>query len=149
MGGFGFIAWIIIGIVAGWLAEKIMKRDHGLLTNLIVGVVGALIGLLDLHPAHLQRLAHALAGAQVAHGAVGHGQDAAEADAHAAAARHEDAGVLGGVEEPLDAAARVAGFFGPGPVVVGQERGRQRPLGHRLDVVPVPAELPRDTAHRA
>ena len=44
MSGFGFIAWIIIGIVAGWLAEKIMKRDHGLLTNLIVGIVGALIG---------------------------------------------------------------------------------------------------------
>ena len=44
MGGFGFIAWIIIGIIAGWLAEKIMKRDHGLWTNLIVGVVGALIG---------------------------------------------------------------------------------------------------------
>lgn len=44
MGGFGFIAWIIIGIIAGWLAEKIMKRDHGLLTNLIVGVVGALLG---------------------------------------------------------------------------------------------------------
>src|SRR5690606_4801608 len=43
-GGLGFIAWIIIGIVAGWLAEKIMKREHGLLTNLIVGVVGALIG---------------------------------------------------------------------------------------------------------
>ncbi len=44
MGGFGIIAWIIIGIVAGWLAEKIMKREHGLLTNLIVGVIGALIG---------------------------------------------------------------------------------------------------------
>ena len=44
MGGFGFIAGIIIGIIAGWLAEKIMKRDHGLLTNLIVGVGGALIG---------------------------------------------------------------------------------------------------------
>jgi uncharacterized membrane protein YeaQ/YmgE (transglycosylase-associated protein family) len=40
----GIIGWIIIGIVAGWLAEKIMKRDHGLLTNLIVGVVGAIIG---------------------------------------------------------------------------------------------------------
>ena len=40
----GIIAWIIIGIVAGWLAEKIMKRSHGLLTNLIVGVVGALLG---------------------------------------------------------------------------------------------------------
>ena len=44
MSGFGFIAWIIIGIVAGWLAEKIMKRSHGLLTNLIVGVIGALVG---------------------------------------------------------------------------------------------------------
>ena len=44
MSGFGFIAWIIIGIIAGWLAEKIMKRDHGLITNLIVGIVGALLG---------------------------------------------------------------------------------------------------------
>jgi uncharacterized membrane protein YeaQ/YmgE (transglycosylase-associated protein family) len=40
----GIIGWIIIGIVAGWLAEKIMKRDHGLITNLVVGVVGAIIG---------------------------------------------------------------------------------------------------------
>ena len=44
MSGFGFIAWIVIGLIAGWLAEKIMKRDHGLWTNLIVGVVGALLG---------------------------------------------------------------------------------------------------------
>ncbi|OYW93923.1 MAG: hypothetical protein B7Z13_05990 [Caulobacterales bacterium 32-67-6] len=40
----GIIGWIIIGIVAGWLAEKIMKRNHGLLTNLAVGVVGAILG---------------------------------------------------------------------------------------------------------
>jgi uncharacterized membrane protein YeaQ/YmgE (transglycosylase-associated protein family) len=38
------IFWIIVGIVAGWLAEKIMGRNHGLVTNLVVGVVGALIG---------------------------------------------------------------------------------------------------------
>ena len=44
MGGWGFVAWRSIGIVAGWVAEKRRKRDHGLLTNLIVGVVGALIG---------------------------------------------------------------------------------------------------------
>lgn len=42
--GLGIIGWLVIGIVAGWLAEKIMKRSHGLLTNLIVGVIGALIG---------------------------------------------------------------------------------------------------------
>jgi uncharacterized membrane protein YeaQ/YmgE (transglycosylase-associated protein family) len=40
----GIIGWIIIGIIAGWLAEKIMKRNHGLLTNLAVGIVGAMIG---------------------------------------------------------------------------------------------------------
>ena len=42
--GIGILGWILIGILAGWLAEKVMKRDHGLLTNLIVGVVGALLG---------------------------------------------------------------------------------------------------------
>ena len=40
----GILAWIIVGIVAGWLAEQIMGRNHGLLTNLVVGVVGAVIG---------------------------------------------------------------------------------------------------------
>ena len=42
--GLGFFGSIIVGIIAGWLAEKIMKRDQGLLTNLIVGVIGGLIG---------------------------------------------------------------------------------------------------------
>ena len=42
--GLGLIGWLVIGIVAGWLAEKVMGRNHGLLTNLIVGVVGALLG---------------------------------------------------------------------------------------------------------
>ena len=40
----GIIGWIVIGIVAGWLAEKVMGRSHGLVTNLIVGIVGALLG---------------------------------------------------------------------------------------------------------
>ena len=35
---------IIIGIFAGWIAEQVMGRNHGLLTNLIVGVVGAFLG---------------------------------------------------------------------------------------------------------
>lgn len=35
---------IIIGILAGWIAEQVMGRKHGLLTNLIVGIVGALLG---------------------------------------------------------------------------------------------------------
>ena len=38
------LAWIVVGIIAGWLAERITRRNHGLLTNLIVGIVGAFIG---------------------------------------------------------------------------------------------------------
>lgn len=38
------IFWIIIGGLAGWIAEKVTKSDHGLLTNIIVGIVGAFIG---------------------------------------------------------------------------------------------------------
>jgi uncharacterized membrane protein YeaQ/YmgE (transglycosylase-associated protein family) len=38
------LAWIVVGLIAGWLAERITGRNHGLLTNLIVGIVGAFIG---------------------------------------------------------------------------------------------------------
>jgi uncharacterized membrane protein YeaQ/YmgE (transglycosylase-associated protein family) len=38
------IACIVVGILAGWLAERITGRNHGLLTNLIVGIVGAFVG---------------------------------------------------------------------------------------------------------
>lgn len=44
MNGVGIIGAIVIGIAAGFIAEKVMHRNHGLLTNLIVGLVGALIG---------------------------------------------------------------------------------------------------------
>ena len=45
------ISFIFIGIVAGWLAGQIMKGSgFGLVGNLVVGVVGAMLGgiLLDL-----------------------------------------------------------------------------------------------------
>jgi len=38
------IGAVIIGILAGWIAEQVMGREHGLVTNLIVGVVGAFLG---------------------------------------------------------------------------------------------------------
>jgi len=40
----GFLGWIVVGLVAGFLAEKIMRRNDSLLMNLVIGVVGALIG---------------------------------------------------------------------------------------------------------
>jgi uncharacterized membrane protein YeaQ/YmgE (transglycosylase-associated protein family) len=38
------LAWIVVGISAGWLAERITGRSHGLLTNLVVGIIGAFLG---------------------------------------------------------------------------------------------------------
>ena len=42
--GLGWFAFLIVGLLAGWIAEKLMKRDHGLLRNLLVGVIGAYLG---------------------------------------------------------------------------------------------------------
>jgi len=39
------IAWIILGLIAGFIASKIVnKRGEGLLLDIILGIVGALIG---------------------------------------------------------------------------------------------------------
>jgi uncharacterized membrane protein YeaQ/YmgE (transglycosylase-associated protein family) len=51
--GVGFFMALIIGTIAGWLAEKLTKSDHGLLTNLFLGILGAvtgrfLLGLLNI-----------------------------------------------------------------------------------------------------
>jgi uncharacterized membrane protein YeaQ/YmgE (transglycosylase-associated protein family) len=41
--GVGWIAAIIIGGIAGWLAEQFMKSDMGMLMNILLGIVGAAI----------------------------------------------------------------------------------------------------------
>ena len=42
MNGVGIIMSIILGGLAGFIAEKIMKANVGLLTTTILGIVGAL-----------------------------------------------------------------------------------------------------------
>ena len=44
MPGVGFFGMLIIGILAGWIAEKVTASDHGLLTNLLVGIAGSFVG---------------------------------------------------------------------------------------------------------
>jgi uncharacterized membrane protein YeaQ/YmgE (transglycosylase-associated protein family) len=39
----GWIAAIIIGGIAGWLAEQFMKSDMGMVMNIVLGIVGAAI----------------------------------------------------------------------------------------------------------
>lgn len=44
MPGVSFVGLLVIGILAGWLAERAMNRHHGLLTNLLVGIAGSFVG---------------------------------------------------------------------------------------------------------
>ncbi len=43
---YGIIMWIIVGALAGWIGSKIMGTDkaQGGLANIIVGVIGAVVG---------------------------------------------------------------------------------------------------------
>jgi uncharacterized membrane protein YeaQ/YmgE (transglycosylase-associated protein family) len=38
------IAWIVIGLLAGWIAGMIMKGGYGLIGDLVLGILGAIIG---------------------------------------------------------------------------------------------------------
>ncbi len=44
MPGVGFFGMLVIGIIAGYIAEKVTASDHGLLTNLLVGIAGSFVG---------------------------------------------------------------------------------------------------------
>ncbi len=40
-----FIVFLVVGLVAGWLAGKLTKgTGFGLLGNLVIGVIGAILG---------------------------------------------------------------------------------------------------------
>ena len=41
----GILAWLVVGLIAGWLASMVMRGGgYGLIGDIIVGIVGALIG---------------------------------------------------------------------------------------------------------
>lgn len=41
----GLLTWIVVGAIAGWLAGKVMRgSSFGLLGDIVIGVVGALVG---------------------------------------------------------------------------------------------------------
>ncbi|ACU75458.1 Transglycosylase-associated protein [Catenulispora acidiphila DSM 44928] len=40
----GIIAWIVLGLVVGLIADRIMDSPHGLIVTTVVGIAGALLG---------------------------------------------------------------------------------------------------------
>jgi uncharacterized membrane protein YeaQ/YmgE (transglycosylase-associated protein family) len=53
LGAVGIGGTILIGILAGWLAEKITGSDHGLIMNLIFGIAGSWLGFFGAKAAGL------------------------------------------------------------------------------------------------
>jgi uncharacterized membrane protein YeaQ/YmgE (transglycosylase-associated protein family) len=39
-----WIGWVILGGLAGWVANMLMKEEGGLLKNIIIGIIGGIIG---------------------------------------------------------------------------------------------------------
>jgi len=44
MPGVGFFGMLVIGFIAGYIAEKVTNRNHGLFTNILVGIAGSFVG---------------------------------------------------------------------------------------------------------
>lgn len=41
----GFLTWILVGLIAGWLAGQVMKGGgYGVLVDIILGIVGGVVG---------------------------------------------------------------------------------------------------------
>jgi len=41
----GFLTWIIVGLIAGWLAGQVMKGGgYGVIVDIILGILGGVLG---------------------------------------------------------------------------------------------------------
>jgi uncharacterized membrane protein YeaQ/YmgE (transglycosylase-associated protein family) len=39
-----FLLWLVVGLIAGWLASAVVGGGFGLIGDIIVGIVGAFVG---------------------------------------------------------------------------------------------------------
>ena len=62
----GFIATIIVGVLAGWLAEKVMKVDMPTWQNLLLGLCGSALGSVVLGIVGMDKPAGMISGIAVA-----------------------------------------------------------------------------------
>jgi uncharacterized membrane protein YeaQ/YmgE (transglycosylase-associated protein family) len=45
MAGGGILWWIIVGLIAGWLAGQVMKGGgYGVLADIVLGILGGMLG---------------------------------------------------------------------------------------------------------
>ena len=57
-----FLIWIVIGLIAGWLASAVVGGGFGLIGDIVVGVVGAFVGGFVFRALHIHSPFGGLAG---------------------------------------------------------------------------------------
>jgi uncharacterized membrane protein YeaQ/YmgE (transglycosylase-associated protein family) len=41
----GLLSWLVVGLIAGWLANQVMRSGRGnAVTDIVVGIIGAVVG---------------------------------------------------------------------------------------------------------
>jgi len=54
--GLGFIAWIVVGLIAGFLGSRIVnKRGEGVIVDIILGLIGSVVGGFLFHLVGIHR----------------------------------------------------------------------------------------------
>ena len=48
------LIWMAIGLVAGWLASRVMGSGYGVIGDIVLGIVGAFLGGLMFRTLHLR-----------------------------------------------------------------------------------------------
>lgn len=56
-----FLVWIVVGLVAGWLASAVLGGALGLVGDIVVGIVGAFLGSFIFRTLHISAPFHGLA----------------------------------------------------------------------------------------
>jgi uncharacterized membrane protein YeaQ/YmgE (transglycosylase-associated protein family) len=56
------LIWVVIGLVAGWLASAVMGGGFGLIGDIVIGIVGSFLGGLIFRTLHVAAPFHGMAG---------------------------------------------------------------------------------------
>ena len=56
------LLWLVIGLIAGWLASAVVGGGFGLIGDIVIGVVGSFVGGFLFRALHVHGPFHGLAG---------------------------------------------------------------------------------------
>jgi uncharacterized membrane protein YeaQ/YmgE (transglycosylase-associated protein family) len=56
------LIWIVVGLVAGWLASAVVGGGYGVIGDIVIGVVGSFLGGLIFRALHVHAPLRGLAG---------------------------------------------------------------------------------------